>query len=189
MMGFSGKTTRALELAHQAAELDPFNYFSGYALIRGLSFAGRFEEMEKAAEHVIALNPTGVRSRSFLSTARLLQGRVEAAAQAAEEVPAGWARHTMLACARFAQGRQAESDAELAALKAGYGVHAAYQVAQVHGYRGDVDEAFAWLEKSYVQRDSGMGLMKYDPLLKGLRGDVRWEPFLRKMNLADDQLA
>jgi len=189
MLGFSGKTERAIALARRASELDPFNYFSGYALVRSLSYAGRFEEMEQAAEHVIALNPTGVRSRSFLSTARLLQGRADAAAQAAEEVPAGWARHTALACARFAQGRRAESEAELAALKAGYSVHAAYQVAQVHGFRGDVDEAFAWLEKSYVQRDSGMGLIKSDPLLKSLHGDARWEPFLRKMKLADDQLA
>jgi TolB-like protein/cytochrome c-type biogenesis protein CcmH/NrfG len=188
LWGFSGKTERAIMLARKAAELDPFNYFAGYVLIRSLSYAGRFEEMEKAAEHVIALNPTGVRSRSFLSTARLLQGRADAAAQAAEEVPAGWARHTVLACARFAQGRQAESDRELAALKAGYSVHAAYQVAQVHGYRGDIEEGFEWLEKSYVQRDSGMALIKSDPLLQRLHGDARWEPFLRKMKLADEQL-
>jgi hypothetical protein len=51
-----------------------------------------------------------------------------------------------------------------------------------------VDQAFAWLETGYRQRDSGMGLMKCDPLLKNLHADARWLPFLRKMNLADDQL-
>ena len=68
-------------------------------------------------------------------------------------------------------------------------MHAAYQVAQVHAFRGEVEEAFAWLEKGYAQRDSGMGLIKSDPMLKSLHGDARWEPFLRKMKLADDQLA
>jgi TolB-like protein/cytochrome c-type biogenesis protein CcmH/NrfG len=188
LAGCTGRFDRAILLSRKAAELDPFNYFSGYTVVRSLSYAGRFAEMEKAAEHVIALNPTGVRSRSFLSMARLLQGRADAAAQAAEEVPPGWARFTALACARFAQGRLAESEAALEALKAEHSGNAAYQVAQAHAFRGDVDQAFTWLETGYRQRDSGMGLMKCDPLLKNLHADARWLPFLRKMNLADDQL-
>jgi len=189
LAGCTGRLDRAIALSRQAAELDPFNYFSGYTVVRSLSYARRFVEMEKAAEHVLALNPMGTRSRSFLSMARLLQGRADAAAQAAEEMPAGWARYTALACARHAQGRSAESEAELEALKAGHSVHAAYQVAQVHAFRGDVEEAFAWLETGYRQRDSGMGLMKSDPMLQNLHRDARWEPCLRKMKLADDQLA
>jgi len=189
LMGFSGNTELALKLARKAMALDPFNYFSGYTVVRSLSYVGRYEEMEQAVEHVIALNPTGVRSRSFLSLARLLQGRADAAAQAAEAVPAGWARLMSLANARFAQGRRAESDAALAALKADYAHHAAYQVAQAYAFRGEADEAFEWLKKSYVQRDSGMGLAKLDPLLHRLHRDARWEPLLRKLNLADDQLA
>src|ERR1019366_7097617 len=105
LAGCTGRFDRAIALSRQAAELDPFNYFSGYAVIRSLSYAGRFVEMEKTAEHVIALNPMGTRSRSFLSMARLLQGRADAAAQAAEEMPAGWARFTALAFARHAPGR------------------------------------------------------------------------------------
>jgi TolB-like protein/cytochrome c-type biogenesis protein CcmH/NrfG len=188
LAGCTGRLDRAIALSRQAAELDPFNYFSAYTVVRSLSYARRFAEMEKAAEHVLALNPMGTRSRSFLSMARLLQGRADAAAQAAEEMPVGWARSTSLACARHAQGRPADSEAELEALKATHAVHAAYQVAQVHAFRGDVEEAFAWLETGYRQRDSGMGLMKSDPLLQSLHDDARWLPFLRKMKLADDQL-
>jgi TolB-like protein len=187
--GFTGHADRAIPLSRKAAELDPFNYFAGYVVIRTLSFAGRFEEMEKTAEHVIALNPTSVRSRSFLSMARLMQGRADAAAQAAEEVPSGWGRLTALAAAQFAQGRHAESNTTLEKLKAGYSGNAAFQIAQVHAYRGEVDEAFAWLETSFQQRDSGMGLTKCDPLLRSLHGDARWQPLLRKLKLADDQLA
>jgi len=188
LAGCTGRLDRAIALSRQAAELDPFNYFSGYTVVRSLSYARRFAEMEKAAEHVIALNPMGTRSRSFLSMARLLQGRADAAAHAAEEMPVGWARYTALACARHAQGRPADSEAELEALKAKHGVHAAYQVAQVYAFRGEVDEAFAWLETGYRQRDSGMGLVKSDPLLQNLHADARWQPLLQKMKLADEQL-
>ena len=189
LAGCTGRFERAIALSRQAAALDPFNYFSGYTVVRSLSYARRFVEMEKAAEHVLALNPMGTRTRSFLGMAQLLQGKADAAAQTAEAMPIGWARSTSLACARHAQGRTAESEAELQALKAEYGQHAAFQVAQVHAFRGDVEEGFTWLESAYQQRDSGMCLTKVDPLLDSLRQDARWVPFLRKLNLADDQLA
>ncbi len=188
LASITGRPDRSVPLARKAVELDPLNYFSNYALARSLGFADRFDEMEKQAEHMVTLNPAGLRSRLFLSLARLLQGRADESAQAAEEVPAGWARLTALAGARFAQGRIAESEAALEELKEKDGTHAAYQVAQVHAFRGEIDLAFAWLEKSYQMRDSGTALLKCDPLLRNLRSDSRWLPFLRKMNLADEQL-
>ena len=51
-----------------------------------------------------------------------------------------------------------------------------------------MDQAFAWLETGYRQRDSGMGLVKSDPLLQNLHADARWQPLLQKMKLADEQL-
>jgi len=64
-------------------------------------------------------------------------------------------------------------------------VEAAYQVAEVYAARGEVDLAFAWLERAYDQRDGGLSQMKPDPLLRSLHADPRWFPFLRKMGLAD----
>ena len=138
---------------------------------------------------MISINPAGLRSRLFLFLARLFQGRIDEAARAAEEVPPGWARRTALACARFAQGRIEDSEAALVELKVKDGTHAAYQVAQVYAFRGEVDQAFQWLDEAYRVRDSGTVLLKCDPLMRKLHADPRWLPFLRKLNLADDQLA
>lgn len=90
---------------------------------------------------------------------------------------------------RFAQGRIAESYAALNELKQKHARQSAYQIAEVHAFRREPDEAFAWLETSYQQRDSGTVLLKCDPLLGPLHSDARWLPFLRKLKLADDQLA
>jgi TolB-like protein len=181
-----GQAERAVLLGRRALELDPLNTLAGYALLRGLLVAGRFEEMGQLAEHVIALNPSGFRSRLFLSLAHLLQGRADEAARTAEQVPMAWARLTTLAMARFAQGRPEESEAVLQQLQTGHGDRAVYQMAQVHAFRGERDAAFEWLETAYRARDSGTVLVKGDPLLRSLRDDPRWLPFLRKVKLADD---
>ncbi len=48
---------------------------------------------------------------------------------------------------------------------------------------GEVDSAFEWLERAYVQLDPGLSEMKGDPLLTSLESDPRWGAFLKKMNL------
>jgi hypothetical protein len=65
---------------------------------------------------------------------------------------------------------------------------AAYQIAEVHSYRGDKDKAFEWLERARRQHDGGLPSLRKDPLLTNLYDDPRWNTFLRRVGLADDQL-
>jgi hypothetical protein len=90
--------------------------------------------------------------------------------------------------ARWGQKRIPESDAALVRLTEGFAETAAYQIAEVYAYRADKDRAFDWLERARRQRDSGLAGMRRDPLLANLHGDPRWDAFLHKMGLADDQL-
>ena len=62
---------------------------------------------------------------------------------------------------------------------------AAYEIAQAHAYRAELDQAFAWLDRAFIQKDVELYWVKGDPLLKNLEGDVRYKWFLRKMNLPD----
>ena len=80
-------------------------------------------------------------------------------------------------------GRKAESDAALRELTQKFAGEWAYQIAEVHAFRGEIDEAFAWLDRAYAQRDGGFSEMKGDPLLKKLEGDPRYNAFLRKLKL------
>lgn len=59
----------------------------------------------------------------------------------------------------------------------------AYQIAEAHAYRGEVDKSFAWLDRSYQQRDPCTPEFKADPLMKSLRQDPRYGELLKKMNL------
>jgi hypothetical protein len=114
-----------------------------------------------------------------------LQGKPEAALrEMQQEKDEGW-RLSGLPLVFHALGRRSESDTALAALKDKYAGDSAYQIAEVHAFRGEADLAFKWLERAYAQRDAGVTQIKGDPLMRGLVGDPRYKAFLRKLKLAE----
>jgi len=83
-------------------------------------------------------------------------------------------------------GRRADSDAALAQLTRDAADRMAAQIAYVHAYRGENDQAFDWLERAYRQKDTGLPYIKeYPLLLKRIEGDPRYKAFLHKMNLPE----
>ena len=64
---------------------------------------------------------------------------------------------------------------------------AAFQVAQVYAFRGEIDPAFQWLERAYDERDPGLSYIKGDFfLLASLAGDPRYAAFLERLELPSD---
>jgi serine/threonine-protein kinase len=59
----------------------------------------------------------------------------------------------------------------------------AYQIAQIHAWRGEPDQAFEWLGRAVESHDAGLTYLKYDPFLRAVRGDVRYTELLRKLKL------
>jgi serine/threonine-protein kinase len=82
-----------------------------------------------------------------------------------------------------ALGRKADADLALANAEEVAGQGAAYQVALIYAARKDKEQAFAWLDRAYAQRDAGMLWIKCEPFLKDLRPDPRYQTLLRKMHL------
>jgi serine/threonine-protein kinase len=82
-------------------------------------------------------------------------------------------------------GRSEESNTALSTLERDFADQSAYQIAEVHAYRGNGDSAFAWLEKAYGTRDIGLHILTNDPLLRSLHKDRRYIEFRRKLDLPD----
>jgi len=85
-------------------------------------------------------------------------------------------------------GRRAESDAALSRFSREHAQDAAKDIALAYGYREELDEAFAWLDRAYRQKDADLWNIKpvqVDPLMKSIAGDPRFTAFLRKMNLPE----
>lgn len=179
---------QGFDLSRRAVALDPVNAQARAILANSLSNAGNQEESRAEYGRVIELNPSAPNSYAALGMTYLLQGKFEEAATTAEKDTADWARLLTVSCARWGQKRVPESDAALAELIAKFSETAAYQIAEVYGYRNDRDKAFEWLERARRQRDAGISGLRPDVLLKSLHDDPRWDTLLRTLGLADDQL-
>jgi hypothetical protein len=61
----------------------------------------------------------------------------------------------------------------------------AFQIADVHAARGEVDAAFEWLERAYATRDVGLAHVRTSPRLRPLHGTPQWGAFLKKMRFEE----
>ena len=133
------------------------------------------------------LNPAIPWAHAGLGLADLLEGKFEEAVAAAEGDAGAWTKLLIVSCARWAQKKIPKSDAALAELKK-LGDTAAYQVAEAYAYRGEKDQAFEWMERARQQLDPGLADLRKDPLLRNIQTDARWNEFLHKIGLADEQV-
>ncbi|HEX6265784.1 MAG TPA: helix-turn-helix domain-containing protein, partial [Burkholderiales bacterium] len=176
-----GRKDDAVALARRAVALDPLSFTAqGNLALRALN-ADLLDEAMTAVQTAIGLNPRGVLLHWLHGTILLAQGRPEEAFEAfgREEVPQLRAQGFVLA--HHAAGRQKESDAALAQLIETGAEDSAFQIAEALGWRGDVDDAFEWLERAYEQRDPGVGQLRSGPFFRKLEADPRWAAFLRKI--------
>lgn len=110
-------------------------------------------------------------------------GRPAEALAWAERSTAPMDRLWTTAIAAHALGRAKESRYALDWLIADHAEGAAYQVALAFASRGEREKAFEWLERAYVQHDSGLLFVKTDPMLRSLHGDPRFAALVRKVGL------
>jgi eukaryotic-like serine/threonine-protein kinase len=182
--GVFGRIEEALQLARRAQENDPLDPI---VVANRAHFEALSPNLDAACEgylRALELSPGMTAVHSSLGLLYLLRGMGdEAIAEIQKEATAGY-REYALAIAYHTLERRQESDAALARLLTA-GESWGFQFAQAHASRGETDEAFRWLERSYELRDSGVVFSKMSLHLKSLHSDPRWLPFLRKVGLAD----
>jgi TolB-like protein/Tfp pilus assembly protein PilF len=180
-----GRWGDAIALANKGLERDPLrpNSYNNLALI--LQAVNRDTEAEAAVRRALELDPDGAIRHSAIGRVLLMQGKTDAALrEMQQETDEGW-RLSGLPLVFHALGRRRESEAALADLKSKYAGDSAYQIAEVHAFRGEVDLAFEWLERAYAQRDGGIAEIKGDRFMRGLVGDPRYKALLRKLKLPE----
>jgi TolB-like protein/class 3 adenylate cyclase len=185
LAGNLGRPDEALALVRRAVMLDPLSASTHRTLARLSFFADRLDEAEAAAQKALELNPQSGLTHFWLGLVRLGQGRLDEAQEMFERETHQTFHLLGLSQVNHARGRSAESGAALQELIEKDAASAAYQIALGYAYRGDMDLAFEWLERAYVQRDPGLGMMKLSKPLWKMHDDPRWQPFLEKMGLAD----
>jgi tetratricopeptide (TPR) repeat protein len=56
--------------------------------------------------------------------------------------------------------------------------------ARIYLYLGEKEQAFVWLEKAYMERDTSLAGLKAGPEYDGIRSDPRFQDLLRRIGLA-----
>jgi eukaryotic-like serine/threonine-protein kinase len=180
-----GRVEEALELYRRALEQDPLDAHTYNNVGISLQELNRLLEAESAHRKALELTPQRAGSHGSLSMTLIAQGRGEEALAEASREPEEGTRLWALAIVQYALGHRAESDTLLRELVEKYADVSAWDVAEVHAMRGEMDEAFRWLERAHAQRDGGLSSVKKSPRLRSLHGDPRWAAFLRKMGFDD----
>ncbi len=183
LAGTLGRFEEALRLERRAVEMDPLSA-SAHKNVGVMSlYVGRLDEAEAAWRKALELNPEFPSAHMWIARVHLMRGNPGAALVEIERERDPLWRPFGLALAYHASGRELEAAAAFRELVEKHGDYAAFQVAEVHAFRGERDQAFAWLERAYSQRDGGFTAMKGDPLLRSLAPDPRWAAFLKKLHL------
>ena len=174
---------QALVWSRRGVELDPLQASSYQALAFYAWWAGRLDESEAAVRKGLEVGPQFPWLHALLGRVYLTRSRPQEALAEAEQDSTPELRLQGLALAYHALAQKQESNRAQAQLIANYGKNSAFQIAEVYAYRGEVEAAFTWLDRAYIQRDGGLTFMKGDPLMENVKLDPRYIAFLKKMQL------
>ena len=177
-----GRLDEAIALHRRAIEIDPL--YPGLYLNLGLvlNCAGRYEEAKVALNKALELAPDMEAAHAVLSRVYLLQSHPQSALAEAQKEKHHNLRLCAVAMAYHALGLKKEADAYLAELLKP-GDPAPYEIAMVYAFRGEMDQAFHWLDRAYTDRDAGLSEIKGDPLMNSLKHDPRYAALLQKLHL------
>jgi TolB-like protein/Flp pilus assembly protein TadD len=189
LLGSLGRLDEALALEEAVVRRDPVNVNALFNLSVDQRMAGRFDAAIASFRTVLSLAPGPGGAHYQLGVALLLKGDAKGAlAEIEQETSEAW-KMIGLPMAYHALGRKADSDAALAALIAKYEKDAPLNIAYVYAFRGEADQAFAWLDKAIEYGDPGISEIVPENLFDKIHADPRWLPFLRKIGKAPEQLA
>jgi len=184
-----GRVDEAIALDEYLVSRDPISP-TGYGNL-GKTYlqAGRWDEAIKAYESALRLSPGRIGAHFFTGTALLFKGQPDQALSHMQQESFEILRVLGLSLVHFELGQMEESDRQMDELIRSHEHDAAYNIAYLLAYRGEIDRAFEWLEKARAQEDPGLVDIRAEPLFRNLHADPRWMAFLESINQSPAQLS
>jgi len=187
LLSYTGRHAEALAEAKRARELDPLNLRTNALEGELLIYAGRTDEALERLQKTFELDPNFGFAHIFASSAYIEKGMYEEAiteARRAKELsPVSTYPSALLGYAQAKSGKRAEARAVLEELLSSSAEHyiPPYHIALVYNGLDDRDDALAWLERGFEQRDPKMTFLKVEPKWNNLRGDPRFQDLMRRV--------
>ena len=181
----TGQPVQAVDFARRAVELDPLSQSSLRTL--GVTYwaSGLHGEAEKIYRQILELYPDLETVNAYIAASLSLQGKSEEAWQFLDASSENLWQQFISVLVLIDLGRETEAHNLRQRLIDEEGNVMAHQIAEAYAQSGELDKSFEWLERAYLQKDSGITMVSYDPYLVPLHTDPRWEEFLLTVGMLD----
>jgi serine/threonine-protein kinase len=184
-----GRNADAVREMERAQELDPLTVARIASLGEVLFLSRRFREAEAQQRRALEMDPNFGFAYWGLGRALHLQRRYsEAVAAFQKSIPLSGdspdePASLAVVYAESGQRQQALAIADSLERRAGRQQISPAVLAMIYGALGERDKAFAYLERSFQQRDFMVTLLDADPEYDSLRSDPRFEALARRVGL------
>ena len=180
-----GDMDKAIALLKSSIDLDPLRQSPHNGLGLALMDAGRFAEAQAAFEQLQTLNPDYPWVTINMARLKLLEGDPEAALELfVSDTGNSWHDGGII-MALSDLGRENEAQAAISKLISDYGaVGGAFQVASVFAWRGENDQAFEWLDRSFDRDEPSLIFVPHSIFFRNLHPDPRWRELLDRLGLS-----
>ena len=193
MLAYTGRRERSYEMIRKAAELDPLSLVIRSKLSEELRDRGDFEASLKECRTLQELDPNFVYVHQCFGAAYLFLGRFDesiAEYRKFDVVDYGGGGATPdlgVALARAGLLKEARDQVERLEVLFSKGRPNAVGIASIYFALGEKDTGFAWLEKAFATRDSGLPDLLSDRALRSLAGDPQYESLLNRIGVKHEK--
>jgi tetratricopeptide (TPR) repeat protein len=178
-----GRPDEAVRHCSAAVVLDPLSGPARVILASALTHVGRMPEAEAQYRRALEMDPAQPYGHFNVGWTLLYQNKPKDALVEMQQEDDS-RRDLGLAYAYHGMGRHGDSKAALAAYVKGH-PDDSMNIAGAYAYRGEVNEAFAWLERAERDHVPWLSHVKGDPDFNSLMSDPRYKLLLGRLNLPD----
>ena len=184
-----GRQQDAIAVMHRAQELNPLS--PGIIRNVGLAFywARQYDQAIMQFRKALEIDPNVRTAYSGLVYASVQQGLFAEALAVCQQMVERWGRDPWtlwdLGYAAGMSGQHAQARQVLAELQAQaqHGYVKSLAFAWIAIGLEEIEQAFAWLEQAYAERDPYLTLLNADPVYDRLRADPRFTALVQKIGL------
>jgi TolB-like protein/DNA-binding winged helix-turn-helix (wHTH) protein/Flp pilus assembly protein TadD len=189
---YVGRLDDGISEAKIARDLDPLSLPINNALAGRLLAAGRYDEALQQVQKTLELDPNFAPAHQTLGWTYLHSGKREASIQEFQKALqlSGTDDPDLMLDLGFAYattGNRREAEIILAKLKRlqERGLVPSGSIAILYGALGNSNEAFAWLQKAYEERDPQLTYVKVGRRFEPLRHDPRFQALVHRIGLPE----
>jgi serine/threonine-protein kinase len=182
--GCLGRLAESVAMMRKVLALEPLNASYHFYVGQYLLVLGRLDEAEAEIRRAIDLQPMASGYHIYLTILHGKRGQTDQAMAMARAEQPGFNGREALALAYSMRGEQDKADAQLQEMIRLDADVSPTNIAEYYAFRGDADQAFAWLDHALKIGDPGVTGIYEDPIIfPALHNDPRFALFCRKVGL------